>query len=76
MTRRFALTFPGETGGHAEQDVVVVEATGTRGPGGHPVYADPSGIVQAEISDQGEVRMLATGGHQDPRTPLQAEPLP
>jgi len=36
---------------------------------------DPSGIVQAEISDQGEVRMLATGGHQTPNTPLHAEPL-
>ncbi|MEV4557807.1 DUF6296 family protein [Kitasatospora sp. NPDC049285] len=76
MARRFALTFPGEIGGHAAQDVVVVEATGAKGPGGYPVYADASGIVQAEISDQGEVRMLASGGHQSPATPLHAEPLP
>ncbi|MFG2822465.1 DUF6296 family protein [Kitasatospora sp. NPDC048365] len=76
MARRFALTFPGEPGGHAKQDVVVVEATGATGPGGHPVYADASGIVRAEISDRGEVRMLATGGHQTPRTPMHAEPLP
>ncbi|GAA2752802.1 MULTISPECIES: DUF6296 family protein [Kitasatospora] len=76
MGRRFALTFPGEPGTHAEQDVVVVEDTGTTGPGGHPVYADASGIVRAEINEQGAVRMLASGGHQTPRTPMHAEPLP
>ncbi|GAA0654322.1 hypothetical protein GCM10010193_00550 [Kitasatospora atroaurantiaca] len=74
--RRYALTFPGSPGAHAPQDVVVVEATGASGPGGHPVYADASGIVVAEISDLGEVRMLASGGHQSPQTPVHAEPLP
>ncbi|BFV55100.1 hypothetical protein KCMC57_up02040 [Kitasatospora sp. CMC57] len=75
-SQRFALTFPGDPGSHGEQDVVVVESTGVTGPGGHPVYADPTGIVRAEISDRGEVRMLASGGHQMPRTPMTAEPVP
>lgn len=74
--QRFALTFPGDPVSHGEQDTVVVEPTGQVGPGGHPVYADASGIVRAEISDRGEVRMLASGGHQAPRTPMLAEPLP
>ncbi|MDH6117704.1 DUF6296 family protein [Kitasatospora sp. GAS204B] len=51
-------------------DVVLVRPTGARGPAGHPVYGDATGIVRAEISDQGEVRMLLSGGHQAPRTPL------
>jgi len=76
MGRRFALTLPGEPGAHADQDVVVVEDTGLTGPGGYPVYADATGIVRAEISDRGEVRMLASGGHQTPQTPMVAEPLP
>jgi hypothetical protein len=47
-------------------DTLLVHRTERQGPGGHPVYADDSGIVQAEISDRGEVRMIATGGHQTP----------
>ncbi|MEU9132764.1 DUF6296 family protein [Kitasatospora sp. NPDC048540] len=74
--KRYALTFPGAPGTHAPQDVVVVEATGDTGPGGHPVYADASGIVRAEISDRDEVRMLATGGSQNSQTPIHAVPLP
>ncbi|WP_405015825.1 DUF6296 family protein [Kitasatospora sp. NBC_00070] len=74
--QRFALAFPGDPGSHGVQDVVVVERIGVLGPGGHPVYADRSGIVRAEISDRGEVRMLASGGHQIPRTPMVAERLP
>ncbi|MQS10868.1 hypothetical protein F7Q99_00880 [Streptomyces kaniharaensis] len=73
---RYALTFPGTPGAHAPQDVVVVTRTSTTGPGGHPVYEDDSGIVRAEISDAGEVRMLATGGHQTPNYPVHAQPLP
>ncbi|MEW1679203.1 DUF6296 family protein, partial [Streptomyces noursei] len=45
------------------------------GAGGYPIYEDESGIVRAEISDRGEVRMLASGGHQAPRTPLLARRL-
>jgi len=56
-------------------DVVEVRRTDRTGPGGHPVYADATGIVQAEISDRGEVRMLATGGHQSPSAPVVARPL-
>jgi hypothetical protein len=40
------------------------------------VYADATGIVRAEINEQGAVRMLASGGHQTPRTPMHAEPMP
>lgn len=73
---RYALTFPGTPGTQAPQDVVVVARTSATGPGGHPVYEDPTGIVRAEISDAGEVRMLASGGHQTPHLPVHAERLP
>ncbi|MER6301687.1 DUF6296 family protein [Kitasatospora sp. NPDC001539] len=73
---RYALTFPGTPGTHAPQDVVEVSRTDAKGPGGHPVYQDATGIVRAEISDAGEVRMLASGGHQTPHLPVSAEPLP
>jgi hypothetical protein len=38
------------------------------------VYADDTGIVLAEISDRDEVRMLASGGHQDPAAAVQVRP--
>ncbi|MFD9125673.1 DUF6296 family protein [Kitasatospora sp. NPDC059571] len=59
------FTHPGQPG----EDIVNVHPTGTKGPGGHPVYTDDSGIVRAEISDRDEVRMLATGGQQDLTAP-------
>ncbi|MEU8438586.1 DUF6296 family protein [Streptomyces sp. NPDC029216] len=71
---RYELTFPGGAG--AGGDTVVVDRTESTGPGGHPVYADATGIVRAEISDRGEVRMLASGGHQAPSQPVTARPLP
>ncbi|MFE7530837.1 DUF6296 family protein [Kitasatospora sp. NPDC057542] len=74
-SERYALTFPGTPGGQAPQDVIVVVRTDATGPGGHPVYQDESGIVRAEISDAGEVRMLASGGHQSPHLPVRAQPL-
>lgn len=58
-----------------EDDVVIVHRTERAGAGGYPVYEDESGIVRAEISDRGEVRMLASGGHQMLRTPMLARPL-
>ncbi|MFD9240809.1 DUF6296 family protein [Streptomyces sp. NPDC059556] len=61
---RYELVFSDDTG--SAQDVVTVERTPSKGPGGHPVYADPTGIIRAEISDQDEVRILASGGHQAP----------
>ncbi|MCX5380611.1 DUF6296 family protein [Streptomyces sp. NBC_00091] len=72
--RRYELTFPDAdgTGG----DTVIVERTESAGPGGHPVYADATGIVRAEISDRGEVRMLPSGGHQAPAQPTGARRLP
>ncbi|XIE81439.1 DUF6296 family protein [Streptomyces sp. SBR177] len=63
--RRYELVFSGGAG--TAGDAVVVERTPAAGPGGHPVYADPTGIIRAEISDRDEVRMLASGGHQEPR---------
>ncbi|MEV4937265.1 DUF6296 family protein [Streptomyces zaomyceticus] len=61
---RYELVFSDDSG--SAQDVVIVEGTSSKGPGGHPVYADPTGIIRAEISDLDEVRILASGGHQDP----------
>ncbi|WP_328321281.1 DUF6296 family protein [Streptomyces sp. NBC_00388] len=57
-----------------ESDTVLVRRTATAGAGGSPVYADGTGIVRAEISAAGEVRMLATGGHQAHAAPLEARP--
>ncbi|MEU9060206.1 DUF6296 family protein [Streptomyces sp. NPDC048430] len=61
--------------GGAEDDVVVVHLTDRSGAGGYPVYADETGIVRAEISERGEVRMQASGGHQVLGAPLLARPL-
>ncbi|TJZ58858.1 hypothetical protein FCH28_01480 [Streptomyces piniterrae] len=58
-----------------EDDVVTVRRTEKAGAGGYPIYEDETGIVRAEISDRGEVRMLASGGHQVLRAPLMARPL-
>ncbi|MFB8106705.1 MULTISPECIES: DUF6296 family protein [Streptomyces] len=71
-TERYELIF--QMSG-AEDDVVAVGLTDRTGAGGSPVYEDETGIVRAEISDRGEVRMLASGGHQAPGTPLLARPL-
>ncbi|MFE0579996.1 MULTISPECIES: DUF6296 family protein [unclassified Streptomyces] len=58
------------------QDVVRMTRTNAAGPGGHPVYEDATGIVRAEISSGGEVRVLVTGGGQDPARVLRARPVP
>jgi hypothetical protein len=68
----YELTFTDE----AETDTVVVRRTERTGAGGHPVYADDTGIVMAEISDKGEVRMLASGGHQNLTQPVARHPGP
>ncbi|MBI0293747.1 hypothetical protein JBE04_04390 [Streptomyces sp. PRKS01-29] len=57
------------------EDVVVVHRTDSSGPGGHPVYADDTGIVRAEISDRAEVRMIASGGHQVHAAAVSARPV-
>ncbi|WP_256356220.1 DUF6296 family protein [Streptomyces sp. PKU-EA00015] len=59
-----------------EDDVVVVRRTERAGAGGYPVYEDDTGIVRAEISDRGEVRMLASGGHQTYHFPVAARVPP
>ncbi len=74
---RYELVFvhPGTSAAAPEAaDVVEVHRTDRSGPGGHPVYADDTGIVLAEISDRDEVRMLASGGHQDPAAAVQVRP--
>ncbi|MEU9284590.1 DUF6296 family protein [Streptomyces sp. NPDC048275] len=73
---RYRLSFTHqESGIGVITDEVVVERTDALGPGGNPVYCDPTGILRAEISPAGEVRMLASGGYQAPVVPS-AEPLP
>ncbi|MFE1383891.1 DUF6296 family protein [Streptomyces sp. NPDC058740] len=72
--RRYELVFSRGVG--SVQDLVVVERTDAKGPGGHPVYADPTGIIRAEISDRDEVRVLASGGHQEAPQRVVARPLP
>lgn len=52
-----------------EDDVVVVRRTAKAGAGGYPIYEDETGIVRAEISTDGEVRMVASGGHQESGVP-------
>lgn len=71
---RYELVFP--EGADEGPDVVAVSRTERSGPGGHPVYCDETGIVQAEISDQGEVRMLPSSGQQMPALGVRARPLP
>lgn len=53
-----------------EDDAVLVHRTDRTGAGGYPIYQDETGIVRAEISSDGEVRMVASGGHQSPGTPF------
>ncbi|MFJ7203597.1 DUF6296 family protein [Streptomyces sp. NPDC098789] len=72
---RYELVFRSAGSAEPGEDTVVVSRTAQTGPGGSPVYADESGILRAEISDQGEVRILATGGHQDTTSPVRARPL-
>ncbi|MFF0428710.1 DUF6296 family protein [Streptomyces sp. NPDC004520] len=71
---RYELVFSDSTG--SAQDVVIVERTQLTGSGGHPVYTDATGIIRAEISDRSEVRMLASGGHQEHDRNVLARPLP
>ncbi|MFD8908066.1 DUF6296 family protein, partial [Streptomyces sp. NPDC059586] len=45
------------------------------GPAATPDTPHHTGNPRAHHSDRGEVRMLASGGHQAPGTPLLARPL-
>ena len=62
----YELVFPAPA---AEDDSIVVHRTDSAGAGGYPIYEDDSGIVRAEITPDGDVRMMASGGHQDPGVP-------
>ncbi|WP_330294300.1 DUF6296 family protein [Streptomyces sp. NBC_00503] len=73
IRRAYELVFPG--GAEGGPDVVRVTVTHRTGPGGHPVYEDATGIIQAEISDRSEVRVLATGAGQEPAHGVTARPL-
>ncbi|MFG3041029.1 DUF6296 family protein [Streptomyces sp. NPDC048330] len=73
-TLRYELVFSDGAGG--ARDVVVVERTASTGSGGHPVYSDATGIIRAEISDRDEVRLIASGGHQQHASGVVARPLP
>lgn len=73
LPRRYELVFPGVPEGG--QDTVEVRVTGRTGAGGHPVYEDTTGTIQAEISDKAEVRVLATGAGQEPVHGVTARPL-
>ncbi|MFE9252553.1 DUF6296 family protein [Streptomyces sp. NPDC007088] len=57
------------------KDAIVVLRTDRTGAGGAPVYEDETGIVRAEINDQGEIRMLASGGQQSHDAPSEVRPL-
>ncbi|MEJ8641306.1 DUF6296 family protein [Streptomyces sp. MS1.HAVA.3] len=69
---RYELVFDKGEPGTEGTDVVIVTRTTQTGPGGHPVYADDTGIIRAEISDQGELRILASGGQQALTHPVRA----
>ncbi|MFE4258153.1 DUF6296 family protein [Streptomyces sp. NPDC056883] len=69
---KYELAFPGGADG---ADLVEVTRINRTGPGGHPVYEDATGIIQAEISSESEVRVLATGGGQSSVPGVMARPL-
>ncbi|MFI9102256.1 DUF6296 family protein [Streptomyces fildesensis] len=74
----FELTFtnPLPVDGAPAQQVVEVFATTAIGSGGYPIYVDASKIIRAEISDAGQVRMIASGGGQRPQSPSAVHRLP
>ena len=59
-----------------DDDVVVVHRTERSGAAGAPIYEDETGIVRAEISAEGEIRMIPSGGQQAPDTPLAVRSRP
>jgi hypothetical protein len=65
----FELVFSTDEG-DSHDDVVIVHPTGAIGPSGNPVYRDETGIIQVEINDNCEARMLPTSSHQHPRRPV------
>jgi len=76
-TPAYELTFESVPAGaeRTSADIVQVHRTDALGAGGHPVYADAGGTIRAEISDRGEVRMIATSARQVLRRPVCCRPL-
>ncbi|WP_037604089.1 DUF6296 family protein [Streptacidiphilus rugosus] len=66
MSASYELRFSHSTG---PDDVVVVHATSAIGPSGSPVYRDDTGIIQVEINEECEARVLLTSARQRPRQP-------
>lgn len=72
MTATYELVFSSSDSGSTDSgstdggpgDVVLVHPTGATGPGGSPVYRDESGIIQVEINDNCEARLLSTSAYQ------------
>ncbi|WP_316527457.1 DUF6296 family protein [Kitasatospora brasiliensis] len=75
LTRRCAVTLPGQIGGHAPLSVVVVHETQAVGPDGGLVWESSDGGLRVEIS--GEVAtVLAAPGTCSRHPCLLAVPLP
>jgi hypothetical protein len=74
----FELTFtnPFPADGAPAEQVVEVFPTSAVGSGGYPIYVDATKIIRAEISDAGQVRMIASGGGQRPQSPTAVHRLP
>ncbi|QMU80241.1 hypothetical protein GXW83_13350 [Streptacidiphilus sp. PB12-B1b] len=74
----YELTFEPAPAGSAEAGAgtVRVHRTDFLGSGGHPIYVDAGGTVRAEISDRGEVRMIATSARQVLRRPVACRRVP
>ncbi|MFB7470102.1 DUF6296 family protein [Kitasatospora sp. NPDC056184] len=73
--RRYAVTLPVTTRGHAPPAVVVVHRTGALGPGGNPVWASADGGLRVEIA--GRVAAVLAAPPGSARHPcLDAVPLP
>ncbi|MBF9066963.1 hypothetical protein I2501_02775 [Streptacidiphilus sp. NEAU-YB345] len=60
----FSSTDSGSADDGGPGDVVLVHPSGATGPGGSPVYRDESGIIQVEINDNCEARLLSTSAYQ------------
>ena len=66
MGASYELRFTREVG---PDDIVVVHATSAIGSSGNPVYRDDTGIIQVEINEGCEARLLPTSARQHPRQP-------
>ncbi|MEV7184451.1 DUF6296 family protein [Kitasatospora sp. NPDC093102] len=75
LTRRYAVTLPGQIGGHAPPSVVVVHETQTVGPDGGLVWESSDGGLRVEITG-GVATVLSAPGTCSRHPCLTAVPLP